>query len=76
MWVARVIDLNCNRGDYRVARERRCLRSLEEKDSVPKELWKSCECSNSKAKRVVNATSVVVVVVFVCVSGSPARLLL
>ena len=28
--VARVINLNCNRGDYRVARERRCPKSLKE----------------------------------------------
>ena len=59
--MTRVISLNCNRGDYRMARERRCLKSLRERDSVSKKLEEPCKCSNSKARRAVNATRVMVV---------------
>ena len=46
------------------------------KDSVSKEPWKPCKCSNSRAKRTVNSTSVVFAVGFVMVvfvSWAPLR---
>ena len=38
---------------------------------MSKELWKPCKCSNSRAKWIVNAMSVVVAVVFVMVVFVP-----